>query len=151
MLKKQEIGLRSREGRNIQLSDCETRDADIKKQVPKIDSFSSQTLSVNSALLTQFHLERYNCRRGTVNDAKKYGIFFPVILPCLLRWLRETWLPFRSYFCRNKPECNFDWKFRLAGKDSAFEGRRKRACEKLIAWPKSRITLIAYFIIWSFF
>jgi hypothetical protein len=28
-----------------------------RKQVPKIDSFSSQTLSVNSALLTRFHLE----------------------------------------------------------------------------------------------
>jgi len=52
MLKKREIGLRSREGWNIQLSDCETRNADIQKQVPKINSFSSQTLSVNSALLT---------------------------------------------------------------------------------------------------
>lgn len=68
MLMKREIGLRSREGRNIQLSDCETRDADIKKQVPKIDSFSSQTLSVNSALLTQFHLESY--KRTTAEEER---------------------------------------------------------------------------------
>lgn len=43
------------------------RDSGIEKQVPKIDSFSSQTLSVNSALSTRFHLERferYNCFEG---------------------------------------------------------------------------------------
>lgn len=66
MLKEREIGLRSREGQNIQLSDRETRDAEMKKQVPKIASFSSQTLSVNSALLTQFHLERY--KRTTAEE-----------------------------------------------------------------------------------
>jgi len=81
----QKVRNRSSFARGTEYSvDCETRDNDIKKQVPKIDSFSSQTLSMNSALLTQFHLERTIAEKKTMNDAKKYGIFSHHII-CLLK------------------------------------------------------------------
>lgn len=42
-----------------------------KNQVPKIDSFSSQTLSVNSALSTRFHLERFERTTAKENGEQR--------------------------------------------------------------------------------